>query len=137
MYICKSWTIKKAEPRIIDAFELCVGEDSRDPLDCKETQTVHPKRNQSWIFIGRIDAEVGQNFGHLMQRVDSFDAGKDWRVEEKGETEDEMAEWYHQLNGHEFELTPGVGDGQRRLAYYSPWGWRVGLYWATELNKLE
>ena len=43
-------------------------------------------------------------------------------MEEKGETQDEMAEWYHQLNGHEFELTPGVGDGQRGLAYYSPWG---------------
>ena len=63
------------------------------------------------------------------------DAGKDWRQEEKGTTEDEMVGWHHWLNGHEFEWTPGVGDGQGGLACCSPWGsQRVGHDWATELN---
>ena len=78
------------------------------PLDYKEIQPVHPKGNQSWIFIGMTDAEAKtQYFGHLMQRADSFeknlDAGKDWRQEQKGMTEDEMVRWHHQLNGREFE----------------------------------
>ena len=67
-----------------------------------------------------------QSFGHLIWRTDSFektaDAGKDWRREEKGRTEDEMVGWHHQLNGHEFEWTPGVGDGQGGLACCRPWG---------------
>ena len=78
------------------------------PLDCKEIQPVRPKGNQSWIFIGRTDAEAETPiFGHLMWRADSFekdpDAGKDWRQEEKGMTEDEMVGWHHRLNGYEFE----------------------------------
>ena len=77
-----------------------------NPLDSKENKPVNPKRNQSLIFIGRIDAEVKlQYFCHMMQvtliRKDP-DAGKDWR-QEKGMTEDEMVGWHHQLNGHEFE----------------------------------
>ena len=67
-----------------------------------------------------------QYFGHLMQRVDSFgkvsDAGRDWGQEEKGTTEDEMAGWYHRLDGREFEWTPGVGDGQGGLACCDSWG---------------
>ena len=68
-----------------------------------------------------------QYFGHRMQRTDiekeSFpDAGKDWRQEEKGMTEDEMVEWHHLLNGHNFEQALGVGDGQGSLACCSPWG---------------
>ena len=68
-----------------------------------------------------------QYFGHLMRRADSFektlpDAGKDWRPEEKGTTEDEMVGWHHWLNGHEFGWTPGVGDGQGGLVCCSPWG---------------
>ena len=66
-----------------------------------------------------------QYFGHLMQRVDSLektDAGKEWRQEEKGTTEDEMAGWYHRLDGHEFGSTPGVGDGQGGLACCDSWG---------------
>ena len=77
------------------------------PLDYKEIKPVHPKGNQVWIFIGRTDAEAETpNFGHLMPKTDSFektDAGKDWRQEEKGMTEDEMIGWHHRLNGHEFE----------------------------------
>ena len=62
------------------------------------------------------------------------DAGRDWGQEEKGATEDEMAGWHHQLNAHEFEWTPGVGDGQGGLACCDSWGCRVGHDWATELN---
>ena len=78
------------------------------PLDCKEIQLVHPKGDQSWIFIWRTDAEAeapvlkppdGKNW---LTRKDP-DAGKDWRQEEEGTTEGEMVGWHHQLNGHEFE----------------------------------
>ena len=78
------------------------------PLDCKEIQPVHPKGNQSWIFIGRTDAEAeAPIFGppdakSWLIRNDP-DAGTDWRQEEKGMTEDEMVGWHHCLNGHEFE----------------------------------
>ena len=78
------------------------------PLDCKEIQPVHPKGDQSWVFIGRLMLKLKlQYFGHLMRRVDSLekdpDAGRNWGQEEKGMTEDEMAGWHHELNGHEFE----------------------------------
>ena len=65
-----------------------------------------------------------QYFGHLMQRVDSLEktnAGRDWRQEEKGKTEEEMAGWHHWLDGREFEWTPGVGDGQGGLACCDSW----------------
>ena len=97
------------------------------PLDCKEIQPVHPKSNQSWIFIGRTDAEAetpiirppdGKNW--LIGK--DPDAGKDWRDEEKGTTEDEMVGWRHWLDGREFEWALGVGDGQWSLVCYSPWG---------------
>ena len=78
------------------------------------------------MFFGRNDTEAEtQYFGHLMQRVDSLedsDAGRDWRQEEKMTTEDEMAGWHHQLDGCEFEWTPGVGDGQGGLACCNSWG---------------
>ena len=96
------------------------------PLDCKEIQPVHLKGNQSWIFIGRTDA-VAEALMLWPPDVKNWliwkdcDAGKDWRWEEKGMTEDEMVGWHHQLNGHEFESTLGVGDGQGGLACCSPW----------------
>ena len=99
------------------------------PLDCKEIQPVHPKGNQSWIFIGRTDAEAetpilwppdGKNW---LTRKDP-DAGKDWRQEEKVTAEDEMVGWHHRLNGHEFEHTPGVGDRQGSLVCCSPRGYK-------------
>ena len=99
------------------------------PLDCKEIQPVHSKENQSWIFIGRTDAEAETPI-LWPPDVKSWliwkdpDAGKDWRQEEKGTTEDEMVEWHHRLKGHEFEQAPGVGDGQGSLVYCSPWGGR-------------
>ena len=95
-------------------------------LDCKEIQPVHPKGNQSWTFIGRTDAEVETP---ILWPPDANnwllgkgpDAGKDWR-QEKGMMKDEMVRWHHWLNRHEFEQTPGVGDGQGSLAWCSPWG---------------
>ena len=97
------------------------------PLDCKEIQPVHPKGNQSWIFIGRTEAETPilwpPDVKNWLIWKDP-DAGKDRRQEEKGMTEDEMARWHHWLDGHEFEWTPGVGDGQGGLACCSPWGRR-------------
>ena len=97
------------------------------------------KGNQSWIFIGRTDeASVlwPPDAKNWLIGKDPH-AGKDWRQEEKGMTEDEMVGWHHQLNGHEFEWTPRVGDVQGSLACCSPWGCRVGHNWATELNRTE
>ena len=97
------------------------------PLDCKEIQPVLPEGNQSWIFTGRIDVEAETpilwppDAKSRLIRKDP-DGRKDWRQEEKGTTEDEMVEWHHWLNGHEFEQAPGVGDGQGSLACCSPWG---------------
>ena len=96
------------------------------PLDCKEIQPVHPKGNQSWIFIWRTDVEAEAlifwppDAKKWLIGKDS-DAGRDWGQEEKGTTEDEMAGWHHWLDGHEFEQAPGVGDGQGGLACCSPW----------------
>ena len=81
-----------------------------------EIKSVSPKGNQSWIFIGRTDAEAEapvlspSDAKSWLIRKD-LDAGKDWRQEEKGMTEDEMVGWHHQLNGPEFEQAPGVGAG--------------------------
>ena len=123
---CESWTIKEAEHRRIDAFELwCWRRLLRSPLDCKEIHPVHPKGNQSWIFIGRTDAEPPilwpPDAKSWLTGMDP-DVGKDWRQEEKGTTEDEMVGWHHWLGGHESEWTPGVGDRQGGLACCDSWG---------------
>ena len=95
-------------------------------LDCKEIKPVHPKGNQSWILIGRTDVEA-ETPRFWPPDVKNWliwkdpDAGKDWRWEEKGTTENEMVGWHHRLNGHEFEWTLGVGDGQGSLVCCSPW----------------
>ena len=94
MYGCESWTIKKVEHQRIDAFELWCCLES--PLDCKKIKPVNPKGNQSWLFIGRTDAEAEApvlwppDVKSWLTGKDP-DAGKDWRREEKGTTEDEMA----------------------------------------------
>ena len=109
MYGCESWTIKKAECQRIDAFELwCWRRLLRVPWTERRANQSNATGNQSWIFIGRTNAEaetpilwppdvknclIGKN----------PDAGKDWRREEKRTTEDEMVRWHHWLNGHEFE----------------------------------
>ena len=95
-------------------------------LDSKEFKTVSPKGNQPWIFIGRTVAEakapiLGAPYGKSQLTGKDPDAGKLW-VQEKRETEDEMVEWNHQLNGHEFEWISGDSEGQGSLACCSPWG---------------
>ena len=95
------------------------------PLDCKEIQPVCPKGNQSWIFIGRTDAEAESPIlwppdAKNRLTVKDPDAGKDWGQEEKWATEDEMVGWHHRLNGHEFEQALGGGEGQGRLVCCSP-----------------
>ena len=97
------------------------------PLDCKEIKPVNPKGNQSWIFIGKTDAEVEtpilwQSDAKSWLIGKDPDAGKDWGQEERGVTEDEMIGWYHWLYGHEFEQALGVGDGQGSLVCCSRWG---------------
>ena len=99
------------------------------PLDCKEIKTVHPKGNQSWIFIGRTDAETEtpilwppETKNWLFGKDPA--AGKDWRQEEKGLTEDEMVGWHHRLDGYEFEQAAGVGDGQA--------AWRAAVHGVTK-----
>ena len=95
------------------------------PLDCKEIQPVHSEGDQSWIFIGRTEAEAEApilwppDVKNWLLGKDP-DAGKDWRRKEKGTTEDEMVGWHHRLDGREFEQAPGVGDGQGSLVCYSP-----------------
>ena len=88
------------------------------PLDCKEIKPVHPKGDQSWVFIGRIDVEAETPILWLPHAKSWLigkdpDAGKDRRQEEKGMTEDEMVGWHHRLDGHEFEQAPGVGEVDR------------------------
>jgi len=108
MYGCESWSIKKAEHQRIDAFELwCWKRLLKVPWTVRRSNQSYPKRDQSWIFIGRTDFEAetpilwphnGKNW--LIWK--DPDAGKYWRQEEKGTTEDEIIGWHHQLNGHEF-----------------------------------
>ena len=112
------------------------------PLDCKEIQPVHPKGDQSWLFIGRTDAKAETPIlwpPHAKSWLigKDSDAGRDWGQEDKGTTEDEMAGWHHWLNERESEWTPGVGDGQGGLVSCDSWGRRVGHDWATELNWIE
>ena len=116
------------------------------PLDCKEIQPVHPKGNQSWIFIGKTDAEVETPIlwpPDVKNRLigNNPDAGKNWRQKEKGTTEDEMVGSHHWLDGHEFEQAPGVGDGQGGLVCCSPWGSKESdttdwLNWTDRERKL-
>ena len=102
-------------------FWTVVLEKSLDsPLDFKEIQPVHPKGDQSWVFIGRTDVEAETPI-LWPPDVKSWliwkdpDAGKDWGQEEKGTTENEIAGWHHWLGGHESEWNLGVGDGQGGL----------------------
>ena len=106
------------------------------PFDCKEIKPVHPRGDQSWMFIGRTDAKAeAPIFGNLMQKTDSLEKtlmlGK---IEDRREWENEMVGWHHWLYGHEFEHALGVDDGQGSLACCSPWGCKeldttAGLNW--------
>ena len=121
MCVCEIWTIKKSWPPKNSCFwTLVLVKTLESPLYCKEIQPVHPKGNQSWIFLGRTDADAETPIhwppdakNRLISKVP--DAGKVWRQEEKGTTEDKMVGWHHQLNGLEFEWAAGVGDGQGGL----------------------
>ena len=108
MYGCQSWTVKKAERRRIDAFELwCRRRLLRVPWTARRSNQSILKEIIPGISLEGMMLKLKlQYFGHLMQRVDSLettDAGRDWGQEKKGTTEDEMAGWHHQLDGHEFE----------------------------------
>ena len=97
------------------------------PLDCKEIQPVHPKGDQSWVFIGSTDAKAETPIlwpPHVKSWLygKDPDAWRDWGQEEKWSTEDEMVGWHHWLDGHESGWTPGVGDVQGGLVYWDSWG---------------
>ena len=122
-----------------------VGEDFESPSDYQEIQPVHPKGDQSWVFIGGTDVEAETPI-LWPPDVKSWligkdpDVGKDWGKEKKGTKEDGMVGWHHWLNGHEFGWTPGVGDGQGGLVYCGSWGHKESdmterLNW-TELNTV-
>ena len=129
MYGWESWTVKKAECQRIDAFELwCWRRLLRVPWTARRSkQSINHKGNQSWIFIGRTDAEAEiptlwpPDAKNWLIGKDP-DAGKDWRQEEKEVTEDELVGRHHWLNAHQFEQAPGDSDGQGSLACCSPWG---------------
>ena len=123
MYACESWTIKKAEHRRIDAFELWCW---RVPWTARRSnQSILKEISPGCSLIGLMWKPKLQYFGHLMWRTDSMeknpDAGKDWRQEENGVTDDEMVGWHHWLDGHGFGWSPGVGDGQGGLACCGSW----------------
>ena len=107
------------------------------PLDCEKIKQVNPEGNQPWIFIGRTDAEVEAPVLWPHDRKSQLigknpEAGKDWRQEKKGVTEDKMVGWHHRLNGHELEQILGDSEGEQSLASCSPWGRRVRHDWVNE-----
>ena len=102
---------------------VVLGKTLGSPLDSKEIKSANPKGNQPWVFIERTDAEATilwplDEMSQLI--VKDPDAGKHWRHEQKGMTEDEMVEWHHQFSGHEFEQAPRNSEGQGSLACFSP-----------------
>ena len=140
---CESWTVKKAERRRIDTFELwCWRRLLRVPWTARRSnQSILKEISPGFCLEGLMLKLKLQYLGHLMWRVDSLektDAGRDWRQEKKGMTEDEMAGWHHWLDGHEFEWIPGVDNGQGGLACCDSWGLKESdtteqLNWLTEL----
>ena len=144
MYGCESWTKESWAPKNWCFWTVVLEKTLESPLDCEEIQPVHPKGDQSWVFFGRTDVEAETPIlwppeaKNWLLGKDPH-PGKDRRWEEKEMTEDEMVGWHHRLNGHEFEWTPGVGDGQEGLACCGPWGRKESdtterLNW-TELHK--
>ena len=125
MYGCECWTIKKAERRRIDAFELwCWRRLLRVPwTERRSNQSILKEISPGCSLAGLMLKLKLPYFGHLSWLIGKVpDAGKDWGQEEEGTTEDEMVGWHHQLNGHGFGWTSGVGDGQWGLACCSSWG---------------
>ena len=152
MYGCESWTIKKAEcPKNGCYWTVVLEKILESPLESREIQTVHPKGNQSWIFIGRTDTEAETPIlcppdAKNWPTGKSPDAGKDWRQEENGMTEDEMVEWHLQFNGPwvwvvwrrkwrpTLVLLPGESHGQKSLVGYHPCICKVRHDWATNIH---
>ena len=126
MYGCESWTKKKAEHQRIDAFQLwCWRSLSRVPWTARRSNQSILKEINPEYSLERLMLKL-QYFGHVMVQswligID-LDAGKDWRQEEKGMTEDETVRWCHWLNAWEFEQTSRDSEGQWRLACWSSWG---------------
>ena len=137
LYYKESWVQKNS-----CFWTLMLEKTLENPLDCKEIQQVHPKGNQSWIFIGRTHAEAETPIIWPPEAKNWLiwkdpDAGKDCRLEEKGTAVDEMVGWHHWLDVHEFEWSLGVGDGQGGLVCCSPWGYKDSDTTAwTDLNLL-
>ena len=137
MYGWESWTVKKAERQRIDALNCGVGE-----VWCwtarRSSQSILEEISPGCSLEGMM-LKLGLQYFWLphakswLNGKDS-DAGRDWGQEKKGTTEDGMAGWHHWLDGHEFEWTPGVGDGQGGLVCCNSCGLRVEHDWATELN---
>ena len=140
MYGCELAYKENWAPKNWCFWSVVLEKNLENPLDCKEVQAVHPKGNQSWIFIGSTDAEAETpilwppDMKNWLTEKDP-DAGKDWR-QEKGMTEDEMVEWHHWLDGHEFEQVLRVGDEKGSLVCCSPWG-RKELDMTEQLNWTE
>ena len=140
MYGCESWTVKKAECQKLMRLNCGVGEDSWQSLDCKEMQPVHPKGDQTWVFIGTTDAKAETPIlwpPHAKSWVigKDPDAARDWGQEEKGTTEDEMAGWHHRLDGCEFRVNSGSWWWTGRPGLLRFMGsQRVRHDWVTELN---
>ena len=133
-------------PKIWCFWTVVLEKTLESPLDCKEIQPVHSTGDESWVFIGRADGEAETPIIWPPDGKNWFiwkdpDAGKDWGLEEKGTTEDEMW-WHHQLNGHEFGYTLGAGDGQGGLACCSSWGRKEldtteWLIWTESQNHIS
>ena len=134
-----SWTVKKAECRRIDAFELSYWRRFlRIPWTARRSsQSILREISPECSLEGLMLKLKLQYFGHLMQRTNSLGKTltleKNWRQHEKGTTEDETIWRYHWLDGHEFEQAPGAGDGQGSLVCCSPWGCK-GLDTTVRLN---
>ena len=115
----------------------------KSPWDCKETKPINPKGNQSWTFIWRTDAETNAPITRPPDVKSQLigknpDAGKDWRWEEKGMTEDEMVGWHHWLNGHhQFERTRGDSEGGKTGVLKSMGSQRVGHNWVIQEQQQQ
>ena len=121
-----SWTIKSWAPKNWCFWTVVLEKSLESPMECREIKSVSHKGNQSWIFIGRTDAEAETPILWLSDAKSwligkDSDARKDWG-QEKGVTENEMVGWHHWLNGHKFEQTPGDSERQGSLMYCHAWG---------------
>ena len=144
MYGCEGWTIKKAEHWRIDAFELwCCRRLLRVPWTVRRSH----QGDQPWDFFGRTDAKAETPVLWLPHAKcwligKDSDAARDWRQEEKGTTEDEMAGWHHWLDGQKSEWTLGVGDGQGGVVCCNSWGRKQSdtterLNWLTDWRTMD